>query len=144
MIDGSERAYDCFQRIVKRERQIGKTILRCLGLRCPVCGDSLIIQSPFKIRHHCPSCSALYQREEGFFVGALTINVVTTELIILLLYMACVFILSSYQLILVILFITGLLFPVAFYHHSWSIWLSLDHLVETLPRYSEPLDGKDK
>lgn len=87
-------------------------------------------------------CGALYQREEGFFVGALTINVVTTELIILLLYLACLFWLNSYQTILVILFIAGLLFPVAFYHHSWSIWLSLDHLIERLPVYSESSGAK--
>lgn len=129
---------------MKRERQIAGTLLRCLRLRCPVCGDSLIIQSPFKIRHHCPSCGALYQREDGFFVGALTINVVTTELIILLLYLACIFLLNSYQLIIVVLFIAGLLFPVAFYHHSWSIWLSLDYLVEGLPHYKRPARGKDK
>ena len=68
----------------------------------------------------------------------------TTELIILVLYLACLFLLNDFQLILVILFITGLLFPVAFYHHSWSIWLSLDHLVERLPQYKKPLKGKDK
>jgi hypothetical protein len=89
-------------------------------------------------------CSALYQREDGFFVGALTINVVTTELIILFLYLACLFLLNSYQTILVILFVAGLLFPAAFYHHSWSIWLSLDHLVERLPKYSEASLRKDK
>jgi uncharacterized protein (DUF983 family) len=119
-------------------------MLRCLRLRCPVCGDSSIAQSPFKIRHHCPVCGALYQREDGFFVGALTINVVTTELIILGLYLASLFLLNSYDRILAILFITGLLFPLVFYHHSWSIWLSLDHLVEGLPQYSEPSGGEDK
>lgn len=112
-------------------------MLRCLRLRCPVCGRSSIIQSPFKIRHHCPTCGALYQREEGFFVGALTINVVTTELIILVLYLTTMLLLSSFHLILVILFTVGLVFPVAFYHHSWSVWLSLDHLVESLPRHNK-------
>jgi uncharacterized protein (DUF983 family) len=130
--------------MVEKERNIMVTLLRCLRLKCPVCGDSLIIQSPFKIRHHCPECRTLYQREEGFFVGALTINVVTTELIILGLYLGCILWLNSYQTILVILFVVGLLFPVAFYHHSWSIWLSLDHLVERLPRYDSPPGGKDK
>lgn len=129
---------------MKKERNITVTLLRCLRLMCPVCGDSLIIQSPFKIRHHCPACGALYQREDGFFVGALTINVVTTEIIILALYLACILLLNSYQMILVILFVVGLLFPVAFYHHSWSIWLSLDHLVERLPQYNKPSRGQDK
>lgn len=130
--------------MVKRDRNITVTLLRCLRLKCPVCGDSLIIQSPFRIRHHCPRCRTLYQREDGFFVGALTINVVTTEVIILGLYLACILLLNSYQTILVILFVVGLLFPIAFYHHSWSIWLSLDHLVERLPRYDIPAGGKDK
>ena len=129
---------------MKSERDIKSTLLRCLSLRCPVCGDSSIIQSPFKVRHHCPSCGALYQREDGFFVGAITINVVTTELFILVLYLTCLLLLNSYQLILVILFVVGILFPVAFYHHSWSIWLSLDHLVEGLPRYSNASGGKAK
>ncbi|HKS28748.1 MAG TPA: hypothetical protein VJS44_13055 [Pyrinomonadaceae bacterium] len=129
---------------MKREQNITATLLRCLRLRCPVCGDSSIVQSPFKVRHHCPQCSTLYQREEGFFVGALTINVVTTELIILGLYLGCILLLNSYQTILVILFAVGLVFPVAFYHHSWSIWLSLDHLVERLPRYRQTPGGKDK
>jgi hypothetical protein len=31
---------------------------------------------------------------------------------------------------------------VAFYHHSWSAWLSFDHLVETLPRDMEEGSGR--
>lgn len=114
---------------------------RCLRLRCPACGQSLIAQSPFKIRHHCPSCGVLFQREDGFFVGAITINVVITELIVLALYLTCLLTMNNYQLILVVLFVVGLLFPVAFYHHSWSLWLSLDHLIESLPQYRQT-DGE--
>jgi uncharacterized protein (DUF983 family) len=128
---------------MKEERHILSVMLRCLRLRCPVCGDSLIVRSPFKIRHHCPNCSALYQREDGFFVGALTINVVTTELIILMIYFASMMLVSNFQLMLAILLVTGLLFPLFFYHHSWSIWLSLDHLVERLPRYDARRGRKD-
>jgi uncharacterized protein (DUF983 family) len=54
------------------------TLLRSAALRCPVCGSASVFQTPFKIRHHCPACRALFQREEGFFVGAIMINVVTT------------------------------------------------------------------
>ena len=34
------------------------------------------------------------------------------------------------------LFTLAALLPVALYHHSWSVWLAFDHLVETLPRYA--------
>ena len=28
-----------------------------------------------------------------------------------------------------------LIFPVLFYHHSWSLWLGFDFIVESLPKY---------
>ena len=74
-------------------------------------------------------------REEGFFVGAILVNVVTTEIVILLTYLVCLVALGiGYQLVLTVLFVSALLFPLAFYHHSWSIWLGFDHLIEGLPK----------
>jgi uncharacterized protein (DUF983 family) len=123
-------------KIVKRVRpSIINTLGRCLLLRCPVCGKASIIQSPFKIKHHCPTCAALFMREAGFFVGAILINVVTTELVILAFYLLSLVVFGfDYRWVLTVLFTAALLFPVAFYHHSWSIWLGFDHLVEGLPR----------
>ena len=130
--------------MLKERRSIMTTLLRCLRLRCPVCGDSSIIRAPFRITHHCPSYDALFMREDGFFVGAILINVVTTELVILLIYVVCIAAFSTdYMLILTILFIAALLFPVAFYHHSWSLWLGLDHIIESLPK-AEPPDAQQK
>lgn len=122
---------------------INSLLSRCVRLRCPSCGQASIIERPFHIKHHCPSCSVLFQREAGFFVGAIMVNVVTTEIMIIVIYLACLlFISSNYQLMLTILFVFALLFPVAFYHHSWSIWLSFDHLIEKLPRYVEQTSGQ--
>ncbi|HEX8476012.1 MAG TPA: hypothetical protein VF666_18580 [Pyrinomonadaceae bacterium] len=113
-------------------------IWRCLRLRCPVCGVSSIVARPFHIKHFCPACNALFKREDGFFVGAIAVSVVTTEFVILVLYVVCLLLLSDdEQLMLGILFTVALVFPIAFYHHGWSIWLSFDHLVETLPQHVE-------
>ena len=113
---------------------IKEAALRCIGLRCPVCGRSSILKLPFQIKDHCESCRALFKREEGFFVGAILINIVTTELVILL---ACALwiglIGARFEVVLPVLFILALLFPIAFYNHSWSIWLTFDHFVERLP-----------
>ncbi len=126
-----------------RKRRPLLTLLRSVRLRCPACGQSSIVQRPFKIKDHCPVCRAHFKREEGFFVGAISINVVTTELVILALYLASLpFIGSYYQLVLSFLLVVALLFPVAFYHHSWSLWLGFDHLVESLPRDGRPENGK--
>src|ERR1044071_8375728 len=117
--------------------QIKQVLNRSLRLRCPACGQSKIITHPFHSRHHCPRCMALFKREDGFFVGAILANVVTTELVILL---VCFFFLliigADYEHVLVLLFIMALIFPVAFYHHSWSLWLGFDFIVESLPKYN--------
>jgi hypothetical protein len=74
-------------------------------------------------------------REAGFFVGAILINIVTTEFVILATYILFLVLFGfDDQRVLTVLFAASLLFPVAFYHHSWSIWLGLDHLVEGLPK----------
>lgn len=125
--------------LVKDLDQIKRVLGRCLKLRCPACGESKIVTHPFHIRHHCPHCLALFKREDGFFVGAILANVVTTELVILL---VCFFFLlivgAKYESVLALLFVMALVFPVAFYHHSWSLWLGFDFIVESLPKYEGP------
>lgn len=60
----------------------------------------------------------------------------TTELVILVVCMVWLLVFkSSYEKVLVVLFILALLFPPGFYHHSWSLWLGFDYLVEGLPKY---------
>ena len=113
-------------------------LLRSLRLKCPACGESSILNGPFQIKHHCPNCRSLFKREEGFFVGAILANVITTEFVILVVCFVWLFVIgSTYEKVLVILFITALLFPVAFYHHSWSFWLGFDYLIESLPKYEK-------
>ena len=118
-------------------RSILTTLIRCLRLSCPVCGQASIIEGPFQTRHHCPACHALFKREQGFFVGAILANVVTTEIVIMLAYVLCLLAGAGNDLMLGLLFGVGVLFPILFYHHSWSFWLGFDYLVESLPKYVE-------
>jgi len=109
-------------------------LLRCLRLRCPACGGASIVARPFQIRDHCPSCGAHFKREEGFFVGAVAINLVTTEAFIIAVCVAGAFVVGfEFEAMVWPLLASACLFPVAFYHHSWSAWLAFDHLVEKLP-----------
>jgi uncharacterized protein (DUF983 family) len=74
---------------------------RSVRLRCPACGQSSIARGPFRIRHHCPNCRSLFKREEGFFVGAILANVLTTELMILLVCIVWLMVIgSSYESVL--------------------------------------------
>jgi len=118
----------------EKPRAIGQTVWRSLKLRCPACGLALIFRRPFNVKEQCPSCGAVFKREEGFFVGAILANVVTTEFLIVVTYLACLILTNiNEQVVLTILFVLGISFPLVFYHHSWSLWLGFDHLIEGLP-----------
>jgi uncharacterized protein (DUF983 family) len=118
-------------------RSIKQTAARCLLLRCPACGQSSVFERPFQVKHHCPACRALFKREEGFFVGAIVANVLTTEVVVLAAYLAGLLLVGkNFDLLLAVLFAVAILFPVLFYHHSWSIWLAADYLIESLPKYT--------
>jgi hypothetical protein len=80
----------------------------------------------------------LFKREEGFFVGAILMNVVTSELIILVVcFIALMLFGADYEDVLKVLFPVAVLFPILFFHHSWSLWLAFDYLVESLPKYEK-------
>ncbi len=71
-------------------------------------------------------------------MGAIMANVAATEVLILVVYFACLLFTNlDDQTVLTVLFVFGVTFPLAFYHHSWSLWLGLDHLIEGLPKRNE-------
>ena len=119
---------------MKRDpKSIARTLWRSLKLRCPVCGEASIVQRPFNLKPRCTACGVIFKREEGFFVGAIMANVVATEVLVLLTYFACLLLDLNDRAMLTILFVIGVAFPIAFYHHGWSLWLAMDHLIEGLP-----------
>ena len=117
----------------KEPRSVTVTLWRCLKLKCPACGRASVIERPFNIKKSCSACRAIFKREEGFFLGAIMANVVATEGVVLIAYFVCLLITRDDQLMLTILFVVGIAFPLAFYHHSWALWLGLDYLIEGLP-----------
>ena len=120
------------------DRGEGRPALRTLArgalLRCPACGREPVFQSPFRVRRACVACGAVFQREEGFFVGAIMLNVVVTEAAVMASAGLCLLLLGDGAPLFWLLLAVALLFPVAFYHHAWSLWLAGDHLVEGLPK----------
>jgi uncharacterized protein (DUF983 family) len=116
-------------------RTLIEVVSRSLRLRCPACGRASIVNAPFRIRQTCPSCGVSFNREEGFFVGAIMANVVATEGVILFVYLGALALGHDIdRIVITVMLVLAVTFPLAFYHHSWSLWLGLDHLIESLPK----------
>lgn len=52
---------------------------RALLLRCPNCGKSPMFHGLLKMHERCPVCSIQFEREPGYFTGAIALNLVTAE-----------------------------------------------------------------
>ena len=101
---------------------------RGLRLRCPRCGLGWLYRKPFTMNQNCPHCHLQFEREQGYFVGAIYINYAGTIAVAVpgfFLLDAFTKITVHQQLALWIPF--ALIFPLLFFHHSRSLWLALDH-----------------
>jgi uncharacterized protein (DUF983 family) len=76
----------------------------------------------------CARCGVKFEREQGYFVGAIYINYAATVAIAVpgfFLLDAFTDITINQQLALWVPF--AVVFPLIFFHHSRSLWLVLDH-----------------
>lgn len=77
----------------------------------------------------CGACGWVFEREEGYWTGAMAVNLVVTEVLIF----ALIFPLLILQAPVVLTIILGLglaiLAPLLFYWHSKSLWMAMDFML---------------
>lgn len=105
-----------------------------LQLRCPRCAVGKLYEKPFRMRVHCARCDLKFEREQGYFIGAIYINYAATVGVAV----PGFFLLDAFagwtidqQLSLWVPF--ALIFPLIFFHHSRSLWLAFDHFFNPPP-----------
>jgi uncharacterized protein (DUF983 family) len=54
----------------------GQIIARGLSNRCPNCGGQRLFKAGklFELNEACPDCGLKYEKDEGFFLGAMSLN----------------------------------------------------------------------
>lgn len=108
-------------------------LLRGLFLRCPMCGKGKLFKNWLTMYENCPVCHFHYEREPGYFTGAMAINLVISELIVTAYVFPVAVLAGMYPattptipLLLIGAPMTVLL-PLLFYRHSRGFWMSTDH-----------------
>ncbi len=113
-------------------------MLRGLKLRCPACGVGRLYQSFVKMNAQCPCCHMVFAREQGYFIGAIYVNVIATESLIFSAYLLSVLLLPVITpTVYAVLFIMAIMLPLAFYRHARSIWLSFDYVMDPPKEFAE-------
>jgi len=111
--------------------RVGRVLARGLKLRCPRCGRGRLFEGPFRMPLRCAQCGLVYEREQGYFLGAIYVNYGITVTLALAGYFALDAWLApavEWQLALWAPFTVA--FPLWFFRYSKALWLSLDHVVD--------------
>lgn len=112
------------------QRALG-VLRRGCSLRCPRCGARSLCRTWFTLYERCATCRLRFEREQGYFLGAMYINYGVTVVLALLGSFALEWYMPvslTVQLMLWVAFCS--LFPVLFFRYSRSLWLSLDYLCD--------------
>jgi len=110
-------------------QRIGQILRRGIWLRCPRCGQGPLFAGFFSMHPACPSCALVFEREQGYFVGAIYVNYAATSILAIAGFLTLDYVTSitlSQQLLLWGIFAVS--FPLFFFRYSRSLWLSVDYL----------------
>jgi uncharacterized protein (DUF983 family) len=94
---------------------------------CPYCGQVKVFKNWFSIERYCPACGVRFEREDGYFLGAMAVNLIVAEMvgmsavIVLLLQRDMSLI---WQEALAITVAVGM--PLLFYPFSRTFWMAID------------------
>jgi uncharacterized protein (DUF983 family) len=113
-------------------------LARALRLRCPACGGGPIFAGWFKSQPRCPACGFLLDREEGYFMGAMLLNIVVAEGIFVVGFAAALILTwptPPWTLLTIGLMAAVVVFPLLLYPFSRTVYLALDLLIHPPERH---------
>jgi uncharacterized protein (DUF983 family) len=114
-------------------REFLRLLLSGLFLRCPYCGKGKLFRRFYSMYDRCSVCGWRYEREEGYWTGAIALNLVVTELLIAIVTVPVVIWLAVSGLPIWPLVAIGLpmcfILPLLFFRHAKSFWMSLDFMI---------------
>lgn len=99
-------------------------------LRCPRCGSGHLFRRYFTLLADCPRCRLHFEREPGYWAGALAINIglvfaiFTVAFVVILAFTVPEVPVGPALAVLVPIMVLG---PVAFYPLSKTLWMAVDH-----------------
>jgi uncharacterized protein (DUF983 family) len=114
------------------EPSAARVFARALTRRCPRCGSGRLFRRWLAIRERCPRCGLRLEREEGGFLGAMTMNYVATTLAWLVLLVVWLAVdLPGVRVVPLAVASIALVavFPLLFFPFSKTIWAAVDYLV---------------
>jgi uncharacterized protein (DUF983 family) len=100
--------------------------------RCPRCGAGHLFHRWFTIVARCPRCHLHFERESGYWTGALAINIGVTSLVFVVVFVVALAITIPDIPVLPILAVLVPLMiavPIVYYPFSKTLWMAVDRAI---------------
>ncbi|HEX5164914.1 MAG TPA: DUF983 domain-containing protein [Thermomicrobiales bacterium] len=113
------------------ETQVSKLtiLLRGLTKRCPRCGEHDLFRRWTEMVDACPRCGLHFEQEDGYWVGALTVNTIVSMVLFgLVISLTVALTWPDIPVYETMLFgsIAGIAFPYFYYPFSKTNWVAID------------------
>jgi uncharacterized protein (DUF983 family) len=102
---------------------------RGFTLRCARCGSGHLFEHYFTMVPDCPRCALHFEREQGYWAGALAINIMVTGSVFAVLFVALlVATIPDIPVapILAVLVPVAVILPIVNYPFSKTVWVAVD------------------
>jgi len=102
---------------------------RALRRRCPRCGSGSIFAGYTRLRDRCPACGLRFERQEGYWVGAMAVNTAVTIAVYAVTFVSAIVLTwpdPPWVPIAVGTVALNAVFPIVFYPWSKTLWMALD------------------
>jgi len=111
------------------DHRIITVLQRGIRLRCPRCGRAPLFSGMFSMHERCAACGLVFEREQGYFVGAIYVNYAfTVGLTIAGFFLLDRWLAPSVTAQILLWSAFGIVFPLFFFRYSRSLWLSVEYL----------------
>lgn len=95
---------------------------------CPRCGEPAFVGF-FELRENCRRCGLQFEREEGYWVGAMIINTTVTFATFFLVFVGAILLTwpdVPWIWVLITTVLANLVIPICFYPISKTLWAALE------------------
>lgn len=127
--------------LIARGSQRGRLLARGLRRQCPRCGAGDLFPTLLTIHDPCPRCGLVFEREEGYWLGAMIVAFAVIEGLFGLSFVATMLLtwpdVPWTALLIVGLLVTATL-PILISSWTRTIWMALDRAFMPAPDQPEP------
>jgi uncharacterized protein (DUF983 family) len=121
-------------------------LARGLTLRCARCGSGHLFHGYFRMVPECPRCGLHFEREQGYWAGALAINIIAAGGLFAIVFVVLIIATAPNIPVGPTIAVTVpivLIGPIVFYPFSKTIWAAVDRAflqrLDPNERYDERL-----